>query len=332
MNRFFYFAQISPPQALFERFMKKILVIYFTQSGQQKNILENLVKPLENAGHSVHFEEIKPVEKFPFPWNSFQFFNAFPETFIQKPLALETLSDKAFDHYDLVILGYQPWFLTPSRPVSSFLQSADAKKILTGKKVITILGCRNMWLGAQEKVKRWLQESQAKLVGHIALIDKSRNLTSLVTILRWMLYGKKDPFWFFPAAGVADNDVKHTVVFGSLIKDSLESDDFENLQHSLNQEGAIEIKPNLVLMEKRGQKSFSVWAKFVAAGGNDHSVGRKIRVYIFMYLLPTVVIILTPLLWIVSAAMLVVKRKQLLRDIEYFKQTTLRQSTEGSVV
>jgi flavodoxin len=306
--------------------MKKILVVYFTQSGQQRTILESLVKPLLEAGHSIHFEGIEPVQKYPFPWSAFQFFNAFPETFMQKPLELKPLSARAFEEYDLVVLGYQPWFLTPSRPMSSFLQSTDGQKILKGKNVITILGCRNMWLGAQEKVKQWLKKADAKLVGHVALIDKSGNLTSLVTVLRWMLAGKKDAFWFFPAAGVSASDVEHTTVFGKLINEAITSNQFDALQNKFNQNEAIEIKPNLVMMERRGQKSFSIWSKFIASGGNVDSAGRKIRVYVFMILLPTVIIILTPLLWILSAVTLVVQRKQLQNEIAYFKQTTLRTS------
>ncbi|HOX81849.1 MAG TPA: hypothetical protein PLJ60_05245 [Chryseolinea sp.] len=308
--------------------MKKILVVYFTQSGQQRSILESLVKPLVEAGQSIHFESIEPVQQYPFPWSAFQFFNAFPETFMQKSLELKPLSAKAFEEYDLIILGYQPWFLTPSRPMSSFLQSADGQKILKSKNVITILGCRNMWLGAQEKVKQWLLRADAKLVGHISLIDKSGNLTSLVTILRWMLAGKKDAFWFFPAAGVSATDVDHTSVFGKLINEAIISNDFESLQNKFNQNEAIDIKPNLVMMERRGQKSFSIWSKFIASGGHVDSVGRKIRVYVFMVLLPTVIIILTPLLWILSAVTLIVKRKQLQEEIAYFKQTSLRSSAK----
>lgn len=306
--------------------MKKILIVYYTQSGQMRYILDSLVKPLLDRGHTVHFEEIKPVQKYPFPWSAFHFFNAFPETFMQKPLELKQLSASAFDDYDLIVLGYQPWFLTPSRPMCSFLQSADGQRIVSGKKVITILGCRNMWLGAQEKVKQWLQKADAKLVGHVALIDKSGNLTSLVTILRWMLTGRKNAFWFFPAAGVSASDVAHTSVFGELINEAITSNQFELLQNQFNQRGAIEIKPNLVMMERRGQKSFSIWSNFIASGGPVDSVGRKIRVYIFMILLPTVIIILTPLLWIFSAITLVVKHKQLQSEIAYFKQTSLRGS------
>jgi hypothetical protein len=304
--------------------MKRILVLYYTQSGQLLSILQSLATPLIRAGHTIHFEEIQPVEKFPFPWSSYQFFNAFPEVFTQKPQSLKNVSPKATNGYDLIILGYQPWFLTPSRPVSSFLQGDDGKKILNGKPVVTVLGCRNMWLGAQEKVKKRLIGANSKLVGHIALADRSPNVTSLVTILRWMLTGNKKPFWFFPAAGVAEQDVEHAQTYGELIHEALNKNDLESLQSALNQAGAIEVKPNLVLMERRGQKAFSVWSKFIASGGPLHSTGRKIRVYIFMYLLLTVITLLSPLLWIVSRILLTIKRKQLVQDVEYYKQNSLR--------
>jgi hypothetical protein len=304
--------------------MKRILVVYFSQSGQQMRILQSLVKPFLDGGHVVAFEEIQPVERFPFPWSAYEFFNAFPETFTQQPIALKPLTSNVNHDFDLIILGYQPWFLTPSRPVSSFLQSPEAKQILHKKNVVTVLGCRNMWLGAQEKVKRRLQEGGARLVGHMALVDRSGNLTSLITILRWMFTGRKNPFWFFPPAGVSEQDIQHAEVFGNHIREAVELNDFDSLQDKLNKEGAIEVKPNLVLLEKRGQKAFSVWAKFVAMGGAVHSTGRKFRVYIFMYLLPTAIFILSPLLWLLSRILLVVKRKQLDMEVSYYKQNSLK--------
>ena len=287
-------------------------------------ILQSLAKPFLDDGHTVIFEELKPLEQFPFPWSAYEFFNAFPETFTQQPVPLQALSANTHQDFDLVILGYQPWFLTPSRPVSSFLQSKDGRRILENRNVVTVLGCRNMWLGAQEKVKRRLLEANARLVGHIALVDRSGNLTSLITILRWMFTGNKNPFWFFPPAGVSEQDIEHAAVFGSHIRSALKENNFDKLQDTLNKEGAIEIKPNLVLMEKRGQKAFSVWAKFVAMGGAVHSTGRKLRVYIFMYLLPTAIFILSPLLWLLSKILLVMKRKQLDLEVSYYKQNSLR--------
>jgi hypothetical protein len=304
--------------------MKRILVLYYSQTGQQLAILQSLIKPLVQHGHTIHIEQIKPVEDYVFPWTAYRFFNAFPETFHQEPLALQPLSAKAFEQYDLIIVGYTPWFLTPSRPISSFMQSDDAKKIFHNKPVVTILGCRNMWLGAQEKMKHRLLDVGALLKGHIALVDRSGNLVSLVTILRWMLGGKKNAFWFFPPAGVGVKDVESTARFGEVIHEALNTGDVDSLQHKLNDKGAVEVLPSLILLEKRGQKGFSVWSKFIASGGTLYSTGRKIRVFTFLYVLIPAIIILSPILFILSQTMLIVKRKQLLEEVAYYKQNSLR--------
>lgn len=303
---------------------KRILMLYYSQSGQQLSILQSLSAPMVAAGHQVHFEIISPVDQYPFPWSAYQFFNAFPETFHQKPLPLKPLSETAFQHYDLVVLGYQPWFLTPSRPISSFLQSEEGKRILNNRDVVTILGCRNMWLGAQEKVKRRLLDAGARLRGHIALVDRSANLVSLITILRWMFTGKKGAFLFFPPAGVSESDIGDAGKFGESITKALDTGNLSSLQDSLLKQGAVEVKPSLVLLEKRGQKGFSVWSRFIASGGTLYSTGRKIRVYAFLYVLLPAIFVLSPLLWTLSKIMLVAKRKELVDEVAYYKQTSLR--------
>jgi hypothetical protein len=303
---------------------KRILVLYYSQSGQQRSILQSLSAPLIAAGHDVHFEVIQPQEEYPFPWSAYTFFNAFPETFQQKPLPLKPLTSAAFEPYDLVVLGYQPWFLSPSRPIGAFLQSDDGKRILSNKNVVTILGCRNMWLGAQEKVKKRLLDAHAKLKGHIALVDRSGNLVSLITILRWLLTGKKDAFLFFPPAGVSATDIQEARKFGETIAQALDRNDFAGLQDALLKQGAVEVKPSLVLLEKRGQKGFSVWSRFIASGGTLYSTGRKIRVYTFLYVLLPAIFVLSPLLWTLSKIMLITNRRKLGEEVAYYKQTALR--------
>ncbi|NJM25569.1 MAG: hypothetical protein HC859_08815 [Bacteroidia bacterium] len=109
-----------------------------------------------------------------------------------------------------------------------------------------------------------------------------------------------------------------------MAKNAVDSGQFEHLQPEMNAAGAIEIKPNLVLMEKRGQKAFSVWSRFIAQGGAVESTGRKIRVHIFMYLLPTAIFVLSPLLWVVSKIMLIVMHKKLNKEVAYHMQNGLR--------
>lgn len=57
--------------------------------------------------------------------------------------------------------------------------------------VITLIGCRNMWLMVQEKVKKLLAESEAKLIGNVVKVDQSNDWASFITTPLWMLTGKK---------------------------------------------------------------------------------------------------------------------------------------------
>jgi hypothetical protein len=60
--------------------------------------------------------------------------------------------------YDLILFGYQVWYLTPSIPIISFLKSGYAENILKDTPVVTISGTRNMWMLSQEKLKVYLRD------------------------------------------------------------------------------------------------------------------------------------------------------------------------------
>lgn len=303
---------------------KKILVVYFTQSGQMLDISKKFCESFAaDPDYEVSYEELKPVQSFPFPWTAFTFFNGFPEVFMQKPIALQPYSDKLNQKYDLVVLAYQPWFLTPSPVCATFLQSEEGKKLLKGTKVVTLIGCRNMWLGAQEKVKRHILNAGGKLVANVALVDKSNNVVSMITILRWLLWGKKEKTRLLPAAGVGEADVNASAGYGKIVKDALTTGNWTDIQATLNDKGAVEILPDLVMMESRGQRAFGIWSKFIG-GAPLGSLSRKIRVYIFMFLLPTAIVVLSPLLALMSFLVLNLKKDKLMNDVTYFKTNELR--------
>ena len=193
---------------------KKVLAVYFTQSGQLGAIIDSFTTPLVAAGAIVEKLQLSPVNKFPFPWSTPVFFAAMPESVLLVPAELEPFQLKE-TKYDLIIIGFQPWFLSPSIPISSLLQHLSFKAVVDNTAVVTISGCRNMWINAQEKNKKLLKNAGAKLVGNIALVDKHNNYASLVTILYWMLTGKKDRKWgIFPKPGVSDEDIAEASVFG----------------------------------------------------------------------------------------------------------------------
>ena len=97
--------------------MKRVLVVYYTQSGQLKEIIDSVLSPLTEV--TIDFLPIDTAEPFPFPWTDEAFFGAFPESYLQIPQPLKPFQ-VAHTDYDLVILGYQVWYLSPSIPFNSF--------------------------------------------------------------------------------------------------------------------------------------------------------------------------------------------------------------------
>src|SRR4051812_42548443 len=130
---------------------KKVLAIYYSQSGQLGEIIDNLTRPLELAGATVEKVQVQPSTKYPFPWKGDSFFAVMPDCVHQVPTELAPITLKE-SKYDLVILGYQAWFLSPSIPVNSILHHPIVRSAIKDTPVVTITGARNMWITAFEKL------------------------------------------------------------------------------------------------------------------------------------------------------------------------------------
>nr|WP_295867203.1 hypothetical protein [uncultured Chitinophaga sp.] len=301
----------------------KVLVVYYTQTGQLKRIIDHVLAPLANSV-DITYEELVPVQPFPFPWGKQQFYDTMPETVQDTPRGIQPLKVDVNAHFDLVLLAYQPWFLSPSQPTAAFLQSEAAARLLKGKPVITLLGSRNMWLNAQERVKNYLHRMGANLVGNIVLVDKSPNLVSLITILRWAFKGKKEATRFLPQAGVQENEIITSNRFAGPIATALETRKWESLHPQLMSLDAVELLPNLVLLENNGISAFRFWAKFISAKGGPGAAARQGRVTMYRSLLLVGIFVLTPITLISSLIKLNLKRDELKREVDYYKGIGLR--------
>mgnify|MGYP000983880446 FL=1 len=243
---------------------KKILVIYYTQSGQLEDILNNFTEPLVEAGNTVEKVRVHVSNDYPFPWNGKAFFAVMPDCVLSVPTELKPFQLKE-NKYDLIILGYQAWFLSPSIPVNSILNTPAVKAVLKDTPVITITGARNMWISAMQRIKKILKDADAKLVGNIALFDKHHNFISFITIFYWMFKGKKGRWLgIFPTPGVSDADIKKTSDYGKTVQKYLNSKSFGGLQDELIEQKAIEVKYNLMFIESKASKIFAIWANIIA--------------------------------------------------------------------
>ncbi len=286
---------------------KNILIIYYSQTGQLEDIVKNVARPFEarKEEYDVTYYNIKLKEDFPFPWPGDVFFNTFPESYLQIPKEIFPPSDEILNKkYDLILFGYQVWYLTPSIPIISFLKSGFAEKIMKDTDVVTISGTRNMWMLSQEKLKVYLKNLGAKLVGNIALVDRHDNYTSVLTILRWLTTGQKEKSGILPAAGISDEEIAGSVKYGNIIEKHFSSGNLSGLQPDLVKNGAVEIRPFLVRVEKVGNKIFTVWSNLIIKKKEKRPLLIKFfKVYLMaaIWIISPVVLVLhlltTPIFW-----------------------------------
>ena len=283
--------------------MKKAFIIHYSQTGQLKRIVDSVTSPLRDDFELI-FEELKPVPAYPFPWRGMQFFQAFPESVQEIPCALEPLLFDPDQDFDLIILAYQVWYLSPSIPFAAFLQSPAAGKVLKGKPVITILGVRNMWIMAQESVKKQIRDLGGSLVGNIVLVDPHPNLVSIVTMVLWMSKGvskgKGLISSLFPLAGVPEQSIREAAKFGQVIREAFRLGQTKKLQDHLLEKGALKVNPILMSIEKRGRMMFEFWSKFVLKKGGPWDPARKLRLKLFKYYLFSGAFLLPPFISLVS--------------------------------
>lgn len=298
---------------------QRILVIYYSQSGQLLEIVRNVSNAIATANRfEIDYLEIKMKHNFPFPWSRESFIAAFPDTFLQKPHLIEQPSSKILNtKYDLIIFGYQPWYLSPSIPANSFLNSEYAKTLFFDTEVVTVIGSRNMWALAQEKVKNKLRNLNAKLIGNIALSDRNLNLISAYTIVQWMFSGNKKSKGIFPAAGVSQLEIDNASVFGNTIKAYLKGDFAkEQLQPKLQEQGAVEIKHFLIQIDKTANKIFAKWANLI---DNKPVAKRNFWLHLFYYYLIFVIWFVSPIVYVFYCLLYPLRYKAIKRELNYYK-------------
>ena len=259
-----------------------VAVFYYTQTGQALAIARSLCAPLEAAGCRVVKQEIRPVTAYPYPWSSEAFFQVFPESRLGIACAIEPVDlSGAVAEADLVLVVGQSWYLSLSTPLHAFFQSPEVRAYLHGRPVVFVNGCRNMWVMTQYETRRYLREIGARYVGFIELHDKAPNLVSVLTIIRWLFYGRKEATRLLPAAGVSQRDVADADRFGLVILRTLYDGQWEQLQERLIREGAVTFIPQLYFIERNGYRMWGRWAHFVRRRGDAGDPRRQGRLRLF---------------------------------------------------
>ncbi|WP_315790677.1 hypothetical protein [Fischerella sp. JS2] len=275
--------------------MKRVLVVYYSQSGDVTRAVKSFTKFLQIPEIELTWECIRPKDNYPFPWSLYKFFDVFPECVNGETSEIYAPKFGNDEKFDLIILAYQVWFLAPSLPIQSFLKSKYAK-VLQNTKVITLVVCRNMWHSASEMMKKMIAEAGGIHIDNVVLTHQGPPLATFITTPRLLLTGKKNRFLgVLPTAGVRNEDIYALSRFGKRIANNLTVLGDSSHQSMLRGLGAVEVNQRYVIPEAIGRLLYRPWAKIARFFGKQGSWSRIPIICIFavqlIFAIPIVLIV-----------------------------------------
>lgn len=301
--------------------VKKVLAVGWSQTGQLDALLDSILGPLERSPEiELTRVRLQPREAFPFPWSFWRFFDTFPETVHDDPVPIDETALPEAGDFDLVILAWQVWFLSPSMPMTAFLQSERGQRLVRGKPVVTVIGCRNMWLMAQEKLKRRLRALDARLVDNVVLTDSAHSAATFISTPAWMLTGRRGPFLggLVPAAGIDQQDIAGAARFGEAIARQLPAREADDASPMLKGLGAVRINERLIASEHIAHRSFRLWGALLRRAGAPGSVLRRIVLALYVLFLVTMIVTVVPVTAIIKRLAAPLMRRRVARQRAYY--------------
>lgn len=246
---------------------------------------------------------LQPETPYPFPWRFLDFLDAFPETVQMQPPPLQPFPVSPDQRYDLIILCYTVWFLSPSPPVTAFLTSSDGQRLLAGTPVITLVGCRNMWMKAHDIVCQKLEQAGARHCDNVVVTDPGPAMATFITTPRWMLTGRRDRFLGLPPAGITDEDIAASTRFGRAIVEAFEHDAIDGNRPVLTGLNAVTVDDRLLASERIGRRSFEIWSRLVRWFGPPGALARKPVLVIYSVFLVLMILTVVPVSLLVRRAL-----------------------------
>jgi hypothetical protein len=285
--------------------MAKVLIVYYSQSGQLTRIAESIAEPLKSdPGISIHWEQLRPVRDYPFPWTIIRFFDTFPEAVWLDSPQLKPFTFGNDERFDLVIVAYTVWFLSPSPPIAAFLLSDEGRRVLRDTPVITVIACRNMWLMAQARTRRLLESAGARLIDSVVLVDRGATLATLITTPYWMFTGRQQTPWkLFAPAGIAPEDIAGAARFGRALAAAIRSGGLKGGQPLLRGLKACAVDDRLIASERIALRSFKIWGRLIRSAGRQGSPARIPILIVYVVFLVAMIVTVVPFTMAIGAVL-----------------------------
>jgi menaquinone-dependent protoporphyrinogen IX oxidase len=210
----------------------RILLLYYSYTGQSLKVLEAAGEVFRSRGCEVHkagieFTDQRYAEKF----SRFPMRRVWPDmmSVLGAQKRGETgeikIPDEARDgDYDLICIGSPTWWQTVSMPMRSFLKSDEARKLLSDKPFAVFVVCRQYWRENLEAVRELAGQQGGRYVDEIHFTYPGGSLRSMLSLTSYLGSGEYRQRYLglrIPPTNVQPEQLEQTRTFAARLADGL---------------------------------------------------------------------------------------------------------------
>jgi menaquinone-dependent protoporphyrinogen IX oxidase len=176
----------------------RVLLLYYTYTGQALKVLEAAGDAFRERGCDVHKAQIE----FTDPRYS-ERFSRFPMRHVWRDLLsvlpaqtrrasgqIRTPDEVRTGDYDLICIGSPTWWRTTNMPMRSFLISAEARKLLAGRPFAVFVVCRRYWRENLKTVRKLGEKQGGRYVDAIHFEYPGSQMRSLLALTSYLGSGE----------------------------------------------------------------------------------------------------------------------------------------------
>lgn len=211
---------------------KRVLLLYYSYTGQSQRVLEAAGEVLRERGcvvdeAPIEFTDQQYSERF----SRFPLRRVWPDMLsvlrAQKRRAtgeIRTPDTVRDGDYDLICIGSPTWWQAASMPMRSFLKSEESRKLLVDKPFAVFVVCREYWQENLKEVRELAEQQGGRYIDEIHFAypgDPVRSMMSLTSYLGSGRYRDRYLGVRIPPTNIQPDQLEEARTFAGMLADRL---------------------------------------------------------------------------------------------------------------
>jgi menaquinone-dependent protoporphyrinogen IX oxidase len=213
----------------------QVLLLYYTYTGQSSKVLDVAAEVFRERGCQVHAAPIEFTDprfsrrfsRFPMRHVWRDMFSVLPAQSRKATGEIRIPDEARSGNYDLICIGSPTWWRDTSMPMRSYLESDDAKSVLSGKPFAVFVVCRRYWQENFETVRNLAVKQGGRYLSELHFGYPGGQIRSMLSLTSFLGSGEYRDRYLgirIPTTNVQPLQIEQTRIFAAQLADQLFGD------------------------------------------------------------------------------------------------------------